>query len=143
MEVIAKRKDSLLFLYGGITALGAIILLIALIKPFNLQIQKTSTLVAGLVLFFVGSFICANILRMPKEIICFDGENLILPQGKYPLKQLSNVNYRHARIKGVNYRWGRIILTINGQKFEYINVADVESVHNRIMQLRLEAEKLQ
>ena len=141
MEVIAKRKDSLLTLYGLITALGAIIVLVALVKPFTLQVQKLGTLAAGLVLLFVGGFICFQILRTPKEIICFDGQNLILPQGKYPLKALSNVNYRLARIRGVNYRWGRIILTINGKKFEYTSVADVEMVHNRLMELRLIAEK--
>ena len=141
MEVIARRKDSLLILYGICTALGAMILMIALLKPFNFSIQKSGTLAAGLVLFFVGGFICVQVLRTPKEIICFDGENLILPQGKFALSELSNVNYHRAHARGVTYCWGRITLTINGQKFEYNSVADVEMVHNRLMELRLAVGK--
>ena len=141
MEVIARRKDSLLTFFGLFTVFGAIVLIIALVKPFHHQIQKSGTLAAGVVLFFVGGFVWLQILRTPKEIIRFDGQNLLLPQGIYPLKALSNANYRNARIKGVHCRWGRITLTINGQKFEYTSVADVETVHNRLMELRLMAEK--
>ena len=137
MEVIAKRKNSVLTLWLFITGLGALMCIVALLKPFSFQSEKIGMFLIGLMLFGIGCVVLINILRTPKNIICFDGQNLILPQGKYPLKLLSNVNYRRARIRGVNYRWGRITLTINGQKFEYTGVADVEKVHDRIMELRL------
>ena len=137
MEVIARRKNSLLTLWGLITVLGGLMIIVSLVKPFYIQSQKTGMFLIGLMLFGIGCVVLINILRTPKNIICFDGQNLILPQGKYPLKSLSNVNYRRARIRGVNYRWGRITLTINGQKFEYTGVEDVEKVHDRIMELRL------
>ena len=137
MEVIARRKNSLLTLWGLITGLGGLMISVSLVKPFYIQSQKTGMFLIGLMFFGIGCVVLINILRTPKNIICFDGQNLLLPQGKYPLKSLSNVNYRRARIKGVNYRWGRITLTINGQKFEYTGVEDVEKVHDRIMELRL------
>ena len=57
------------------------------------------------------------------------------------VNQLGRVNYRCAHARGIHYKWGKIILLLDGREIVYNNVADVEDVHNRLMELRLQAEK--
>lgn len=135
MEVIARRKDSLLMLYGIITLIGLGVMIATL--GGGVRDTEPRWFASGIVLFVVGAIICINILRTPKIIISFDGENLILPQGRYALNELSKVNYRRAHARGIQYGWGKLFLTIDGRQFSYNNVAEVETVHDRLMELRL------
>ena len=141
MEVIARRKNGLLLLYSIISSLG----LIAFVKTggFNGAYSSRTTYMwsAGLALFVLGVIICIGILRTPKIIIQYDGEYLILREGKFKINELGRVNYRQAHARGIHYSWGKITLALGGQEIVYKNVADVEQVHNRLMELRLQAEK--
>ena len=139
MEVIARRKNSLLVLYGIITLIGIIWLFFACrASLYESEIDKTGEILMGAVISVIGVMICLNVLLTPKIIVCFDGENLILPQGRYAFSELSKVNYRRAHARGIHYNWGKLFLTINGREFSYNNVADVETAHDRLMELRLQ-----
>ena len=103
--------------------------------------ERGFTLLGCVVIVVVGVVICVGILRTPKIIIQYDGEHLILREGKFKINELGRVNYRRAHARGFHYSWGKIILLLDGREIVYNNVADVEDVHNRLMELRLQAEK--
>ena len=140
MEIIARKKSGLLLLYSFVILLGIFMGVLSA----NLDEDSTErgfTLLGCVVIVIVGIIICVGILRTPKIIIQYDGEYLILREGKFRVNQLGRVNYRCAHARGIHYNWGKIILLLDGREIVYNNVADVEDVHNRLMELRLQAEK--
>ena len=140
MEIIARKKSGLLLLYSFVILLGIFMGVLSA----NLDGDSTErgfTLLGCVVIVVVGVVICVGILRTPKIIIQYDGEYLILREGKFRVNQLGRVNYRRAHARGIHYSWGKIILLLDGREIVYNNVADVEQVHNRLMELRLQAEK--
>ena len=140
MEIIARKKSGLLLLYSFVILLGIFMGVLSV----NLDEDSTErgfTLLGCVVIVIVGIIICVGILRTPKIIIQYDGEYLILREGKFRVNQLGRVNYRRANARAFHYSWGKIILALGGQEIVYNNVADVEQVHNRLMELRLQAEK--
>ena len=138
MEIIARRKDSLLLLFGVITLFGVIATVVSLQGFWDDKFA-----IGGIIIVVAGVILCARILRTPKEIIRYDGEFLILREGKYKIDQLSKINYRCMHIRGRYYHSGTLTLLLNGKEIVYDFVADVEEVHNRLMALRLKvnAEK--
>ena len=140
MEIIARKKSGLLLLYSFVILLGIFMGVLSA----NLDEDSTErgfTLLGCVVIVIVGIIICVGILRTPKIIIQYDGEYLILREGKFRVNQLGRVNYHRAHARGFHYSWGKIILLLDGREIVYNNVADVEDVHNRLMELRLQAEK--
>ena len=140
MEIIARKKSGLLLLYSFVILLGIFMGVLSA----NLDEDSTErgfTLLGCVVIIIVGIIICVGILRTPNIIIQYDGEYLILREGKFRVNQLGRVNYRCAHARGIHYKWGKIILLLDGREIVYNNVADVEDVHNRLMELRLQTEK--
>ena len=140
MEIIARKKSGLLLLYSFVILLGIFMGVLSA----NLDEDSTErgfTLLGCVVIVIVGIIICVGILRTPKIIIQYDGEYLILREGKFKINELGRVNYHRAHARGIHYKWGKIILLLDGREIVYNNVADVEYVHNRLMELRLQAEK--
>ena len=140
MEIIARKKSGLLLLYAFVILLGIFMGVLSA----NLDEDSTErgfTLLGCVVIIIVGIIICVGILRTPNIIIQYDGEYLILREGKFRVNQLGRVNYRCAHARGIHYKWGKIILLLDGREIVYNKVADVEDVHNRLMELRLQTEK--
>ena len=141
MEVIARRKNGVLVLYSIMSILGLIVFMTSGGLSGSSSSEAENRWIAGLILMVVGGIICISVLRTPKIIIQYDGEYLILREGKFKINELGRVNYHRAHARGLHYSWGKIILALGGQEIVYKNVADVEQVHNRLMELRLQAEK--
>ena len=141
MEIIARRKNGVLVLYSIISILGLIVFVASGGLSGSSSSEAENRWIAGLILMVVGGIICISVLRTPKIIIQYDGEYLILREGKFKINELGRVNYRQAHARRSHYSWGKIILALGGQEIVYKNVADVEQVHNRLMELRLQAEK--
>ena len=140
MEVIARKKRGLLLLYS-LVVIATIALGILSVGLDDDSTEKGFMLIGCVIIAIVGLVICVGILRTPNIIIQYDGEYLILREGKFKVNQLGRVNYHRAHARGIHYSWGKIILLLNGQEIVYNNVADVEQVHNRLMELRLQAER--
>ena len=141
MEIIARRKNGVLVLYSIMFILGLIVFVISGGLSGSSSSEAENRWIAGLILMVVGGIISISVLRTPKIIIQYDGEYLILREGKFKINELGRVNYRQAHARGIHYSWGKITLALGGQEIVYNNVADVEQVHNRLMELRLQAEK--
>ena len=140
MEVIAKRKNSLLWLYGGIAVLGLFMLVIG----WNAAVEETlpgqpmdiTPIVPGIILTLVGAIITALALLTPSKPICYDGQYLIFPKGeKYSVRQIKRINYKRAHAKYRQYKWGKLIIEIGDRKYKFNYIADVEGVQNRLIEL--------
>ena len=141
MEVIARKKRGLLLLYSLVVIATIALGILSVGLDDEDSTEKGFMLIGCVIIAIVGVIICVGILRTPKIIIQYDGEYLILREGKFKINELGRVNYRRAHARGFHYSWGKIILALGGQEIVYNNVADVEHVHNRLMELRLQAEK--
>ena len=142
MEVIAKRKKGLFALYCSVGLLGVFLFIVSmnLMREDN-GAENILLALASLVVVVIGAVVCAGYLKTPQEVIRFDGSNLILREGVFPVAALDKVNYTCAHARGLRYRWGKIVLKIGVQEIVYNYVADVEEVHNRLLDLRLQSEK--
>ncbi len=147
-EVIARTKKSLFWLYlgCGVFVLAVIGVGIGLCAAFG----GIDTILAGIIpcallvlfMFVLCLWFCVRIYRAPENIIVREGDNLILPDGVCPLRELQNVICRRANnARGWSARWGTIILqTVYGEK-KYEYVADVEAVHNRLIELMMQTKE--
>ena len=91
MEIIARKKSGLLLLYSFVILLGIFMGVLSA----NLDGDSTErgfTLLGCVVIVVVGVVICVGILRTPKIIIQYDGEYLILREGKFKINELGRVN---------------------------------------------------
>ncbi len=139
MEIIARRKGGLFFLYGFCGVVGVFFLVLALIGSSLEQYERIGDLLIGLTLLVTGLVICVLYLRTPKVVITYDGNKLSIGGQEYKPSQITSVNYRRARAKHTHYRWGSITVKISGKEYRYSFVADVEEVHNRLIALMKEA----
>lgn len=140
-EVIAKRKGGLFLLYGICFLAGVL----GFVRSFkanaddNSRYGKFGLTVIGLVLIVCSLIICIRYLCTPREVITYDGNKLTMGKVEFLPTQITNVTYRRAHARNVQYRWGKITVHICGQQITYNFVADVEEVHNRLISFMREA----
>ena len=140
MEIIARRRNSVLILSGVFTLIG-LVLLILVVKGHFFYGKEWMYALIALLFLGLGASSCINILRTPEIIIKYDGEYLILREGKFHISVLSNVNYKCANNRYTTFRWGKLTLHVNGKTIVYDYVDEVEYVHNRLIALRLAAQQ--
>ena len=139
MEIIARRKGGLFFLYGLCSLSGVFFLAFSLMNTSLENYERIGNFLIGLTLLVTGLVICVLYLRTPKVVITYDGNKLSIGGQEYKPSQITSVNYRRARAKHTHYRWGSITVKISGKEYRYSFVADVEEVHNRLIALMKEA----
>ena len=147
-EVIARTKKSLFGLYLGCAVF--VLAIIGIVLGFCIAFGGIDALVAVLVpcillvlfAFALCMSVCVRIYRAPENVVVREVDNLILPDGICPLRDLKNVVCRRAgNGYGAHARWGTLILqTAHGEK-KYEYVADVEQAHNRLIELMLAARE--
>lgn len=142
MEVIARRKEGFFWVHLITVAAGIIFFIIFLyleyktaFSPLGIAMIILSSLIAG-----SGAICLWEYHKISKEIIQYDGEKLIFPQGRYAPSEIINVTYRCARSRGFSHSWGKLTVTLSDKEIAYNYVADVEEVHNRLIQLKTEAQ---
>lgn len=139
MEVIARRNEGIRsfasFVIGFSVFLFAFGILNLCMGLDLWNILRSAIFIAQAITFFVMyAYIRRSYNQTREEIIIYDGTHLICPDGSFLLSELHDVTYK--RMRG----WGTIELYINGVKHSYSFVADVEKVHNRLIQLKAEAQ---
>lgn len=139
MEIIARRKGGLFFLYGSCVVFGVFLSVFSLTGTLMENLRRVGNLLIGLTLLVTGLVICVLYLRTPKVVITYDGNKLSIGGQEYKPSQITSVNYRRTRAKHTHYRWGSITVKISGKEYRYSFVADVEEVHNRLIALMKEA----
>ena len=139
MEVIARRCGGVFALYLFAAALGVVLGILG-IGSTAIEDAFLTCFIPGVLVIIISVVICIRYCRVPKEIIQYDGEKLIFPQGRYAPSEIINVTYRCARSRGFTHSWGKLTVTLSDKEIVYNYVADVEEVHNRLIQLKTEAQ---
>lgn len=125
MEIIARKTKTIVWLSVAGIVLGVVLLLL---RSWYL----------GISLLVICGILILLYLRQPKVMIAYDGEKLVFPQGRYAPSEILNVTYDRGRRRALKERSGSLkVYLSDGKVFVFHFVADVEEVHNRLMELRL------
>ena len=139
MEIIARKKEGLEKLYIFAICLSCVLIVIGvLFAPSSLE--YITYLVVGIILLIVSVNIYKKVKNTPTIIVQFDGETLICPDGNFPIREVSNVQFERAYNAKYHYKysWGKLSIITNGIKHTYDFVEDIEQAQTRLMQLILE-----
>ena len=139
MEIIARRCGGVLALYLFSAVLGVVLCILG-IGSTAIDDAFLTCFIPGILVILVSVVVCIRYFTVPKEIIQYDGEKLIFPQGRYAPSEIVNVTYRCARERGFSHSWGKLTVTLSDKEITYNYVADVEEVHNRLMKLKTESQ---
>lgn len=134
---IAYKKHSAGILYIILTVVGVMMLISAIT-------EKLLPLgIIGALLTIISAVWSIRFLSLPSDIIVLsDDGTLILPKGvTVPLESISDVSYRRASAKGIQYRWGSITLSTYYGSYKYGFVSDCEEVSKQLTQMAFEAKQ--
>ena len=141
MEIIAKRQGGgILTMYCIVGMLGIGCIVFSCFSSYEADVKNVLT-VLGAIVAFIGIINCTRMMLTPKVIIRYDGEALLLREGKYTLDRISQVYYEKSSRGSYAYTWGKIVLRMDDRKIVYNFVENVEEVYNRLMDLRSGLEK--
>ena len=134
---IAYQKHSAGILYIILTFVGVMMLISAItekILPLGIM---------GALLTIISTVLSIRFLSLPSDIVVLSEDGtLILPKGvTVSLESISDVSYRRASAKGIQYRWGSITLSTYYGSYKYGFVADCEDVAKQITQMVFEAKQ--
>lgn len=137
-EIIAKKTS---IGWGYILGLGSGVLCLVFGAVYTSSDKVPGIIIAmlGLVVALTSVYLLLRVRKVPKVIICREGDTLIFPDGECKISALTNVYCRRATNRGVACEWGKIILNTDGGEYKYDFVADVEKVQGRLNYLMLES----
>ena len=104
---IAYKKHSAGILYIILTFVGVMMLISAITEKILLLG------IMGALLTIISTVLSIRFLSLPSDIVVLSEDGtLILPKGvTVSLESISDVSYRRASAKGIQYRWGSITLS--------------------------------
>ena len=134
---IAYKKHSAGILYIILTFVGVIMLMSAITE------KLLPMGIIGVLLTIISAVLSIRFLSIPSNIIVLsEDDTLILPKGVIvSLESISDVSYRRASAKGIQYRWGSITLSTYYGSYKYGFVSDCEDVAKQITQMVFEAKQ--
>lgn len=134
---IAYKKHSAGILYIILTVVGVMMLISAITE------KLLPMGIIGALLTIISTVLSIRFLSLPSDIIVLsDDGTLILPKGvTVSLESISDVSYRRASAKGIQYRWGSITLSTYYGSHKYGFVSDCENVAKQLTQMVFEAKQ--
>ena len=129
--VIAKRKNAVFPLY----IFTAIVGVAAIVMSFMTDIKF---MIMGVLVEIVSIYILVGFCKVPPIIITLDENGILHLPGNVTVvpSEISDVSYKPARAKHVQYKWGNVeIVTYSGTyKLKY--VAECEAVAKKLTELK-------
>lgn len=126
MRVIARKKGGMGALYGFLAFIGLLLI------PLGISQEETALVFVGIVLGVVSGIIFAISLTTPKNVISVTDSGMLILHFKNNMElhvsKLTDVSYRRASARGIQYQWGKIKLSTLYETYSCDFVADVESV---------------
>ena len=141
MNVIAKKSEGLGLLYSFTALLGLVLIGIGVFY------EKTSTslltAVFGIVVLAISVYQVVAFCRTPAEIVTVDNTGLLHLPNDVTLNpaDLIDVSYKRARGKGIQYKWGKIILSTHIDTYKFNFVADCEQTAKELTRMMYESKK--
>ena len=132
MEVIARKRDGIGAMYLFVTVAGICMLV------FGIGATTLYFALLGILLTAVGIYIYAGYVALPTDVIILEHGNVLrLPKGiTLNIDDLWDVSYKCATAKGIQYKWGTVILRANsGIVYKYGYIAECEAVAKRLTEM--------
>lgn len=128
---IAHKKHSAGILYIVLAIIGIVAIVFGFVR------DETPIAIFGAVLTLSAGILSVQYLSMPSNIIVLTEDNtLMLPRGvKITTASITDVSYRRASAKSIQYRWGSVTLSTSCGKYKLRFVADCEEVSKQITKL--------
>ena len=142
-EIIARRK-------GGLLAIRLFCAVIIAVFAIGIVIGAVTSgeiyliIPAGIffALFGVLIYMVIHVQKIPAVLITYNQGKLYFADGlECTPHELTNVTYKRVASRGIYYSWGTLNVTVNGTEHKYQYMADVVDVHDRLLELMLEARE--
>lgn len=137
MKMIATKSTSVGVLYMTIFIfVSGFLIGFGYLNPY--------VLFMGLLLFVVTLIIVIDYTKSPKTPIMVNKDNeIVLPRGiLIKPEEITDVSYRRASGKGIQYRWGTVIITTNNHVYKYKYLKDCEEVSKVLTKLMYESKSM-
>ena len=142
MEVIARKKEGLKPLFIVCIAVGALLIVgggVCFALGGYTLIPAIVLTALGLATVALSSLCWWKWKKMPVDVLAIEGEELVLPEGRYAFNQILNVSYR-CPLGILKINWGKVYIELeNNKKVAYAFVEDVEEVEQTLLALRLQS----
>ncbi len=132
MEVIARKRAGIGAMYLFVTVVGVCMMV------FGIGATTIYFALLGILLTAIGIYIYAGYIALPTDVIVLEQDGVLrLPKGiTLNIGDLWDVSYKCATAKGIQYKWGTVILRANaGIVYKYGYVAECESVAKRLTEM--------
>ena len=147
MEVIARKayveRGALIFATVMLTLVMIIPVYILLSGKGNLngRVGVIVCLVIYLALMAFFAYLCIDYHKTPKDILLYDGEQIISSKGSFSPSEIVDVSYDFAQARASRYgsyyslSYGKLHLTIWTKTITYDYVDDLENVYQLLNQI--------
>ena len=135
-KTIAYKKHSAGIVYIILAIIGIACTL------YGIMGADSPFVIVGIITAACGIILSLQYLSTPSQIIIL-GENdtLILPDGvTLPLSEVTDVSYRRASARGIQYRWGSVKLSTHSNTYKFGFVAECEDVAKELTHLMYNAK---
>ena len=137
MEVIAYRKKGIWLMYAFTFLLGLCFLLI----PADNFIEILFSALFSLTFITVSLIVLIMYFTTPQEAIFYNEyeQAIYLKKGvKLELSEIEDISYRRASARGIQYKWGTIIIRAQHKKYKIMFIAQCEDVCKTLTKLKYE-----
>ena len=137
MEVIAYRKKGIWLMYAFTFLLGLCFLLI----PADNFIEILFSTLFSLTFISVSLIVLIMYFTTPQEAIFYNEyeQAIYLKKGvKLELSEIEDLSYRRASARGIQYKWGTIIIRSQHKKYKIMFIAQCEDVCKTLTKLKYE-----
>ncbi len=129
MKNLATRSSGV----GALYVIMLIIGLIMLIFGFGFIYMG----IMGFVITLVSLFIVIDYFRTPKTPIMLNDDHVIVLENSIKIKpeELIDISYRRSSARGIQYKWGTVIITAKQGIFKYRYLENCEEVSKELTKI--------
>lgn len=141
--VIGHRSGPVGFLYSGLTIFFLVVFGFAL---SNLGTENGVMMtVISLIFLLICFFIEVGYWKTPKRAIVLQDNNKILLPGKgviLTFGDIKDISYVRATARGIQYKWGKVILVTNAKKYKIGYLSNCEAVAKCLTELKFKYDQV-
>ena len=136
MKVIARKRKSIGIMYLSILFLGTLSIIFGVASG----IETVPTVLFGITMIVIGSIPVIQYYSLPEVIISLDDYGTLhFPKGKKAqIEDVTDVVYRRASGRGLQYKWGSVTIITKHSSYKYGYIAECEEVAKTLTRLRYE-----
>ena len=129
--IIAQRKNAVFPLYVFTAIIGGA----AIVLSFMTDIKF---LILGILVEIFSIYVLIGFCKVPPIIITLDENGILHFPGNVTVtpSEISDVSYKPARAKHMQYKWGNVEIVTYSGKYKFKYVAECETVAKKLTELK-------